>query len=168
MESFDKKITGYIDRLSASTLKSNDILFGYLHYWWPLLKYSAPVLSFSIDMNVLVKLHTMLLPKLGVMKIFPMIMRSLPTFLKGLNLQRLEVKAIAQVIHHLVSLYSSKTLTKLLLKIIIEYYQLEIGTDKQIFTLDLDSYSILATPIWITSLWRNISAFRISIKLLDL
>ena len=33
IESFDEKITGYIDRLSASTLKSNNILFRYLHYW---------------------------------------------------------------------------------------------------------------------------------------
>ena len=32
VELFDEKITGYIDRLSASTLKLNDILFGYLHY----------------------------------------------------------------------------------------------------------------------------------------
>ena len=32
VELFNKKITGYIDRLSASTLKSNDILFGHLHY----------------------------------------------------------------------------------------------------------------------------------------
>ena len=122
MESFDKKITGYIDRLSASTLKSNDILFGYLHYWWPSLKYPAPVLSFPTDMNILAKLHAILLPKLGVMKIFPMIMRSLPTFLGGLNLQLLEVEAIAYAIHHLVSLYSSETPTKLLLKTIIEYH----------------------------------------------
>ena len=32
VESFNEKIIGYIDRLLASTLKSNDILFGYLHY----------------------------------------------------------------------------------------------------------------------------------------
>ena len=32
VESFDEKITGYINRLSASTLKLNDILFGYLYY----------------------------------------------------------------------------------------------------------------------------------------
>jgi hypothetical protein len=32
VELFDKKIIRYIDRLSASTLKSNDILFGYLYY----------------------------------------------------------------------------------------------------------------------------------------
>ena len=94
VESFDEKITGYIDRLSASTLKLNDILFRYLYYWWLSLKYPAPVLSFPTDMNVLVKLHAVLLPKLGVMKIFPMIMRSLPTLLGRLNLQLLEVEAI--------------------------------------------------------------------------
>ena len=33
VESFDKKITEYIDRLSTSTLKSSDILFGYQYYW---------------------------------------------------------------------------------------------------------------------------------------
>ena len=119
-------------------------------------------------MNVLAKLHTTLLPKLGVMKTFPVIMRSLPTFLGGLNLQRLEVEAITQVIHYLVSLYSSETPTKLLLKTIIEYHQLEIGTETQIFTLDFNSYGILAMSIWITLLWRNISTFRISIKLPDL
>ena len=32
VELFDEKIIGYIDRLSASTLKSSDILFGYQHY----------------------------------------------------------------------------------------------------------------------------------------
>ena len=53
-------------------------------------------------MNILAKLHAALLPKLGVMKTFSVIMRSLLTFLEGLNLQLLEVEAIAQAIHHLV------------------------------------------------------------------
>ena len=98
-------------------------------------------------MNILMKLYAAFLPKLGVMKTFPVIMRSLPTFLGGLYLQLLEVEAIAQAIHLLILLYSSETLTKLLLKIIIEYHQLKIGTDKQLFNLDFDSYSSLATPI---------------------
>ena len=73
-------------------------------------------------------------------------MMSLLTFLEGLNLQLLEVEVITQAIHHLVSLYSLDTLTKLLLQTIIEYHQLEIGTDRQLFNLDFDSYSILTTP----------------------
>ena len=51
---------------------------------------------------------------------------------------------------------------------IIEYYQLEIGTDKQLFNLDFDFYSILATPTWIMLLWQNISVFQILIELLAL
>ena len=73
-------------------------------------------------MNVLAKLYAAFLPKLGVIKTFPVIMRGLPTFLGGLNLQLLEVEAIVQAIHYLVPLYSSETPTKLLLKTIIEYH----------------------------------------------
>ena len=92
------------------------------------MKYPAPVLYLNKDVNVLAKLHAAVLLKLEVMKTFPIVIRSLLTFLGGLNLQLLEVEAIAQVIHHLVSLYSLDTPTKLLLQTIIEYYQLEIGT----------------------------------------
>ena len=109
------------------------------------MKYPAPVLYLNKDVNVLAKLHVAVLPKLGVMKTFPIVIRSLLTFLGGLNLHLLKVEAITQAIYYLVSLYSSDTLTKLLLQTIIEYYQLEIGTDKQLFNLDFNSYSILAT-----------------------
>ena len=81
-------------------------------------------------MNILAKLHAKLLPKLGVMKTFPLVMRSVPSYLGGLNLQLIEVESIAQAIHHLISLYTAETPTKLLLKTIIEYHQLELGTDR--------------------------------------
>ena len=57
-------------------------------------------------------------------------------------MQLLEVEAIAQVIHHLVSLYLDNTTTKLLLKTIIEYYQIELGIDRKIFKLEYKLYSI--------------------------
>ena len=122
-----------------------DIMFGYQHYWWPSLRYPAPVLSFTKDSNVLAILHTALLPKLGVMKTFPIALRSLPVHLGGLNLQSIEVEAIAQAIHHLISLYTADTPTKLLLKTIIEYHQLELGTDTQLFSLSYASFGTLAT-----------------------
>ena len=80
------------------------------------------------------------------MKTFPVVMRSVPTHLGGLNLQLVEVETIAQAIHHLISLYAAETPTKFLLKTIIEYYQLELGTDKQLFSLSYESFGILATP----------------------
>ena len=81
-------------------------------------------------MNILAKLHAKLLPKLGVMKIFLLVMRSAPSYLGGLNLQSIEIESIVQAIYHLISLYIAETLTKLLLKTIIEYHQLELGTDR--------------------------------------
>ena len=73
-------------------------------------------------------------------------MRTSPTFLYSLNLHQLEVEAIVQAIQHLVSLYSSDTLTHLLLKTMIEYHQIELGADIQFFLLDFEAYGILATP----------------------
>ena len=116
-------------------------------------------------LNVLSKLHAKMLPKLGVIKTFPILMRIVPAFLGGMNMHLLEVEAIAQAIHHLVSLCSADTATKFLLKMIIECHQMELGTDKQTFKLDYDSCGVLTIPAWITSLWQNTSFFNISIEL---
>ena len=74
-------------------------------------------------MNILAK------SKIGVMKTFLVLMRSVPTHLGGLKLQSLEVEGVAQAIHGLISLCAAKTLTNPLLKTIAEYYQLKLGTD---------------------------------------
>ena len=86
------------------------------------------------------------------MKTFPTVMQRVPAHLGGLNLRSAEVEALAQAIHHLISLYEADTPTQLLLKTIIEYYQLELGTNKQLFSLSFDSFGSLATKTWITSL----------------
>ena len=80
------------------------------------------MLSLLPNTNTLKELNSALLPKLGVMKTFLLAMRSAPTYLGGLNLQSLEIEAIAQAIHHLVSLYFADTLTRTLLHVIIEYH----------------------------------------------
>ena len=162
---FDEKINDYVGKLGASNLMPYNIIFEYQHYWWPSLRYPAPVLSFTKDSNILAKLHTALLPKLGVMKMFPIALRSMPVYLGGLNLQSIEVEAIAQAIHHLISLYTADMPTKLLLKIIIEYHQLELGTDTQLFFLSYASFGALATSIWITILWQYTCSFHLLITL---
>ena len=125
----------------------------------------TPALKFDMSLNVLSKLHAKMLPKLVVMKTFPILMRSVPAFLGELNMHLLEVEAIAQAIHHLVVLCSTDTATKFILKMVIEYHQMKLGTDKQIFKLDYDSYGVLTTPTWITFLCKNMSFFKISIEL---
>ena len=107
----DNKLQYYADKLATSKLQPGDIMFGYQHYWWPSLRYPSPVLSFAPDSNVLGKLHAALLPKLGVMKTFPTVMQSVPAYLGGLGLHSAEVEALAQAIHHLISLYEADTPT---------------------------------------------------------
>ena len=142
---FDEKINDYIGKLGASNLMLYNIIFGHQHYWWPSLRYPAPVLNFTKDLNILAKLYTALLPKLGVMKMFPIALRSMPVYLGGLNLQSIEVEAIVQAIY-LILLYTADTPTKLLLKTIIEYHQLELGIDTQLFSLSYASFEALAIP----------------------
>ena len=81
------------------------------------------------------------------MKTFPVIIRSVLIFLGGLNLQLQDVEVISQNLHNLVSLCTSNTPTKLLLKTIIEYYKLELGADKQIFGLSFNDNENLTTPV---------------------
>ena len=87
IELFDNKITKYESKLLECKLMSTDILFGFQRYWWPSLKYSALVLSLDCNSNILARLHAVLLPKLRVMRTFPIIMRSVPAYLGGLNLR---------------------------------------------------------------------------------
>ena len=148
----DEKIEGHIDKLSSNTLKPNDISFGYEYCWWPSLKYPTPALHLDMSLNALSKLHAKMLQKLGVMKTFSILMRSTPAFLGGLGVHLLEVEAIAQAIHHLISLCSADALTKSLLKTIAKRHQIELGTDKHVLKLDYDLHSVLTTPAWITSL----------------
>ena len=130
----DNKLQYYADKLATSKLQPGDIMFGYQRYWWPSLRYPSPVVLFAPDSNILGKLYAALLPKLGVMKTFPIVMRSVPAYLGGLELHSAKVEALAQAIHHLISLCKADIPTRLLLRAIIEYHQLELGIDKQFST----------------------------------
>lgn len=162
---FKEKSQTYIDRLAVSKLRPGDIMFGYQHYWWPSLKYPTPVLSLAPNLNVLDKLHAALLPKLGVMKSFPTVMRGIPTYFGGLGLHLAEVETLVQAIHHFISLYEAETPTRSLLQILIEYHQLEIGSNRQLFTLSYGTFGHLATNTWITSLWQHTSHYHLQIAL---
>ena len=69
------------------------------------------MLLFPLNSNVLNKLHVALLPKLGVMKTFPTAMRSVPDYLRRLNLHLAEVEALAQATNYLISLYAANAPT---------------------------------------------------------
>ena len=123
------------------------------------------MLSFELNSHVLDKLHAALLSKLGVMKTFPTVMRGIPTYFGGLNLHLAEVEALVQATHDFISLYEAETLTRSLLQILIEYHQLEIGSNRQLFSLSYGTFGHLATNTWITSLWQHTSHYHLQIAL---
>ena len=72
-------------------------------------------------------LHKASLPKLKIMRKFPLVMRKAPVDIEGLDLRSLEIPSGVQVIHYLISLFTSYNPSKLLLITAVEYQQLEIG-----------------------------------------
>ena len=144
-ELYDEKITLHTNKFLSSPLKPCNNLLRCQHYQQPSLKYHTLSLSLNEDLNILAKLCAASLFKLEVMKTFPAIIYMSLAFLGCLNLHLLEVEAITQVIQHVVSLHSSSTLTWLLSKIMIECYQIELGTDAQFFPLDFEIFRILST-----------------------
>ena len=95
-------------------------------------------------MNILEKLHAELLPKLGVMKTFSRVIRSVLAHFGGLNQDSTEIDALSQASYHLISLHAVDAPTRLLLKTIIACHQLELGTDRQLFSYSFDSFGLLA------------------------
>ena len=99
---------------------------------------------------VLAPLHKSLLRKLKLMRTFPLVMRSAPAAIGGLDLRSLEITSGAQAIHHLVSLFTSCAPSKLLLITTIEHHQLEIGIEGLFLSRSHTLLSKFATSTWIT------------------
>ena len=53
LETFQRKIAKYCTRIVLCPLPLQDVLKGYLLFWWPLLKYMAPILSLDFIQSIL-------------------------------------------------------------------------------------------------------------------
>ena len=95
------------------------------------------------------------------MRTFALVTRGAPSAIGGLGLSSLDILCGAKAIHHLVSLFTSCTPSKLLSITAIEFYQLEIGVEglflRRLYTL----LSALATSTWITHLWEFLQLYKL-------
>ena len=151
---YQDKVAKYISRLKSTILNLQEVYFGYETYWIPALTHAAPVLTIPHKGTFLAPLHRAILPKLRIMRTFPLVMREAPVAIGGLGLQSLEISSGIQAIQHLISLFTSHTPSKLLLITAIEYHQLEIGVEALFLNSSYSTLSPLATPTWITHLWE--------------
>ena len=102
---------------------------------------------------LLAPLHKAFLQKLKLMDKFPLVMRGAPADIGRIDLCSLEITWGMQAIHHLLSLFTSCTPSKLLLIAGIEYHQLEIGVESLFLCA---SHVLLSKPVTstcITHLW---------------
>jgi hypothetical protein len=95
------------------------------------------------------------------MKIFPVLMRICLVELGGLGLYLLEVESTAQAINHFVLLYVADELIRLLLKMMIEYIQLEVGIMDFFLIRSFKDFKDLVTDSWLVSLLRSIKFYGI-------
>ena len=158
---YQDKIKDYIFHLKNKNLGPQDVLFGYERYWIPSLIFASPVLTIPHSGSILALLHKALLPKLKIMRAFPLVMRSSPTDIGGINLRSLEITSGVQAIQHLVSLFTNKTAAKLLLVTAIEYHQLEVGVEQLFLSSSHDKLHKLATSTWTTHLWEFLHLYRL-------
>ena len=84
------KCNEYITKLLASFLSHADAIFGFRSFWWPSIRYSAPLSNLPLKSNILQRLYFNLIPKMNVNCHFPTVMITLPYFISGLNLPRFE------------------------------------------------------------------------------
>lgn len=162
---YQDKIKYYVTRLKGSNLNPQEVYFGYEKYWIPSLEFSVPVLNLPHNGIVLAPLHKALLPKSKFMRTFPLVIRVAPAAIGHLDLHSLEITREAQTIHHLISLFTSSTPSKVLLITAIECHQLEIGVEDLFLNSSYSLLSDLATSTWITHLWEFLHLCKLEICL---
>ena len=162
---YQDKIIEYVTRLKGTNLNPQDVFFGYEKYWIPALEFASPVLTMPHNGMLLAPLHKAILPKLKIMRTFPLVMREAPVAIGGLDLHSIEITCGVKAIHHLVSLFTSYTPSKLLLSTAIEHQQLEIGVGELFLNSSYFLLSSLATSTWITHLWEFLQIYKLEICL---
>lgn len=160
-----KRLKKYILRLNGTNLNLQYVFFGYERYWIPSLEFEAPVLTISNEGSILSPRHKDLLQKLKVMRTFPLVMRSTPAEIGGIDLRSLEITCDVQAMHHLVALFTSYIPTKLLLITAIEFHQLEIGIKNLFLSSSFSKLSNIATSTWVTNLWEFLHLYRLELYL---
>ena len=109
------------------------------------ISFPSPVITLNYDDNMLAPLHKELLLKTNAMCTFTVIIRSELAELGGIDIGSLEVTTGINAIHHLISLFNSKTPSHVLTTTVLELHQLEVGSESLFLNLLCTKLSILVT-----------------------
>lgn len=136
---------------------------------WPSLRFplSATTISQQQGRKLMGPLYRSLLPRLGSNRNIPASVRYGPLEVAGLDLPEPYIYQGSQQVALFYHLYDTPTNEGHLLRVSLEHLQLEVGMSSPVFNLDFTQYGFLATPSWLTSLWRFVSTYSIHIDIPD-
>jgi len=136
------------------------------HMLWPSLRYPLGVTTFSPSQahQAISRLYQTLLPRLGVNRHFPLALRYASPQYLGLGLPNPSweqgISSLRLFLEHINGWSSESTLIRMSL----EYLQLELGTASNPFALPYDTWSFLATDCWVKTLWRFVDEAQITLS----
>lgn len=96
--SYQGKVAERISHLQSTNLNLQDVFFGHEKHWIPALVHVTPVFTTLHNGMLLAPLHRAILPKLRIMRAFPLVMRAALAALDRLGLHSLEIGSSAQAI----------------------------------------------------------------------
>jgi len=144
---------------AAGYLPRNTAWLGLMTMLWPSISYSLPVTSFSElqCLQITRKLYRGLLPKLGVVRSYPLSLRHAPASLFGLALPSVLWEQGIAALRLLLECGNGPSVAGSLLQTSVEQAQLEVGSLTPFYQLPFQQYGFLLTDCWLKSLWRFLS-----------
>jgi len=132
----------------------------------PSLSYSLPVTSFSEPQSLQItwKLYRGLLPKLGMVRSFPLPLWHAPSSLYGLALPSILWEQGIAALHLLLEVGNGPSMAGSLLHTLVEQAQLEVGSLTPFYQLPFQQYGFLLTNCWLKSVWSFLSSAQLCLQ----
>jgi len=126
---------------------------------WPGLRYPLAVTSFteSQALSITCRLYQTLLPRLGVNRHYPLVLRHIPAKFYGLGLPQPYWEQGLAALKLFLEFGNTSRPESVLIQMSLELLQLEVGTGQLIFDADFSQWSLLATQCWLKSIWAFVS-----------
>ena len=134
---------------------------------WRTFKYGLPVMTMKEEQSYALfqSFYWKLLPTLDIMRTKNRTWVFTPRCLQGFGLPNIFIEQTIDQIDSLVYHIGSGSFVEDVMIILYEQLQLELGSQAPVLSLDFDRWGYLATPSWMTALWRGASKFNVQLTL---
>ena len=162
---FQYKVAALTTTINSLHMCTCDTILGYAVYWWTSIKHMAPAHNLSQQSDALMQFHRSLIPRIKVNINFPVALIPIYPAFGGLVFRTLELEQGLESTSHLISLWDTETSASNLLRVILEYLQLEVGSTDLALNKSFSLCGHLATPGWLSSAWEFLDFYNLEITI---